>query len=545
MKLLFKLILAEIGKRNLAMNIFLSMLSGFASFFFINLLNRLMEKIITGRFSELTWIYALQLLVIVLTFIISKRILSVRIVNLSQNIFWKLRKRIIALVLRTSYDRMVDKRNEINIALNSDVNALSTASYGVIDFFTSIIIGISIMAYLASVSLVLFAATILTAFLGAFFYSRSQKKVHGRFAEAISLENRYMQKTNALLDGFKEVYMDTRKGKEICERDLETASHNASKVNLEAQTSMMNGQAMVQLLFYGLIGSVLLFSAKITSLPADAIIKFLFSLLFLVGSISTVVTQLPVLTRANASYRHISSISAELESMQVVNETDTPVPAFSSLTAENISFVYPGSADGFSIGPFSFTIRKGEMVFIYGGNGSGKTTFINILMGVYPHSSGELLLNECKLTESDYPAYRRNFAFVASDYYLFEELYGVEEVDMESWGQYLDLFELTGHVTLTGRKFSTTKLSTGQRKRLALIAALMEKKPVLVLDEWAADQDPHFRKKFYNEVLPAIQNKGITIIAVTHDDRYYHCADRLFHMEEGLLIRDNIKQFQK
>jgi len=547
MKSLYELIISVIGKRGIISNIFLSLLSGFASFFFLSLLNQLISKIIVGRFDAVTIGYAVQLFLVIPIFIAAKRILSARIVVLSQTVFWKLRKQILQLVLKTSFRQLLKKRNDINIALNSDVHALSNASYGIIDFLTNIIIAISILIYLASISIQLFLATVATASLGIFLYSKSQKKVSARFAEAIVLENVYLQKANSILDGFKEIFMDPRKGKDIFERDLHFAGEKSKEVNLLAQTSMMNGQVMVQLLFYLLIASVLLFATHISSLPADAIIKFIFTLLFLVGSITTIVTQLPGLTRANASYKHLTQISKQLESIQA--QTDVSSGSllsneFRSIEVKGIQFLYEKSGDGFKIGPFDFSISKGETVFIYGGNGSGKTTFINTLMGLYFSSSGQIQFNSKKIDNGSFAKYRSNFAFVASDFYLFEELYGIEEVDLKLWHYYLALFELNGLLTLDGKKLSTVNLSTGQRKRLALIVALLENKPVLILDEWAADQDPLFRKKFYTKILPILKSEGITIVAITHDDRYYSYADRLFRMEEGLLIQEDKRLFQ-
>ncbi|MEO0778406.1 MAG: peptide ABC transporter, partial [Bacteroidota bacterium] len=124
---------------------------------------------------------------------------------------------------------------------------------------------------------------------------------------------------------------------------------------------------------------------------------------------------------------------------------------------------------------------------------------------------------------------------VFSDFYLFDEFYSVGEVNEAKLRDYLELFEIDEKVTIEGGKFSTTDLSTGQRKRLALIAVLLEDKPVLVLDEWAADQDPYFRKKFYTEILPRFKKEGWTIIAITHDDKYYDCCDRLLKMDYGRL----------
>jgi putative ATP-binding cassette transporter len=200
-----------------------------------------------------------------------------------------------------------------------------------------------------------------------------------------------------------------------------------------------------------------------------------------------------------------------------------------------LEFYYGDHDKTFGIGPINFDVRKGEVVFIYGGNGSGKTTLIYSILGLCFPSGGMIRLNDTSINETNYADYRTAFSVVFNDFYLFNELIGVDDFDIDKWEYYIRLFELENKVTLEGRCFSTTDLSTGQRKRLALIAALMEEKPILVIDEWAADQDPYFRKKFYTQIIPLLKQDNFTIIAITHDDKYYYCADRLYKMDYGKL----------
>jgi putative pyoverdin transport system ATP-binding/permease protein len=92
---------------------------------------------------------------------------------------------------------------------------------------------------------------------------------------------------------------------------------------------------------------------------------------------------------------------------------------------------------------------------------------------------------------------------------------------------------------LTDHQFSTLDLSAGQRKRLALIVSLLEKRPLLMLDEWAADQDPEFRRKFYYDLLPELKRAGETVVAISHDDRYLDEMDvpaRRLRMEDGRIV---------
>jgi putative ATP-binding cassette transporter len=193
----------------------------------------------------------------------------------------------------------------------------------------------------------------------------------------------------------------------------------------------------------------------------------------------------------------------------------------------------------FEVGPIDFTLRAGEIVFITGGNGSGKSTFLKLLVGLYQPSAGELRLNEAQVLASTRDEYRRLFTAVFSDYHLFHRLYGVNNPDLTEIDRLLGQFGLIGKTRLIDGEFSTIDLSAGQRKRLALVVGLLEKRPILVLDEWTADQDPEFRRKFYQELLPELSKGGRTIVAVTHDERYLSelaLPVRTLRMEEGRFV---------
>ena len=192
-------------------------------------------------------------------------------------------------------------------------------------------------------------------------------------------------------------------------------------------------------------------------------------------------------------------------------------------------------------------MTKGDIIFVYGGNGSGKTTFIHSIIGLLNFQEGQLFFNGIYLTEDNRVEYKSLFAVVFNEFYLFDEFYGNKKFNTSRANELLKIFEMEQKVKIVEKGFSVTNLSTGQRKRLAIIAAILEEKPILVLDEWAADQDPYFRKKFYTEIIPLLKKDGFTIIAITHDDRYYNCADKLYKMEFGklydethLIINENI-----
>jgi putative ATP-binding cassette transporter len=174
----------------------------------------------------------------------------------------------------------------------------------------------------------------------------------------------------------------------------------------------------------------------------------------------------------------------------------------------------------FSVGPANFKLDVGDLVFITGGNGSGKSTFLKVLAGLYQPDSGEIYLDGVRVTGEFRSIYRSLIAAVFSDYHLFERLYGLEDPDPVEIDRLLEEFQLTHKIQIVENRFSTLELSAGQRKRVALLVAILEKRPLMILDEWTADQDPGFRQRFYKDLVPMIKLTGTTLVAVTHDDRH-------------------------
>jgi putative ATP-binding cassette transporter len=192
------------------------------------------------------------------------------------------------------------------------------------------------------------------------------------------------------------------------------------------------------------------------------------------------------------------------------------------------------------VGPADFTLRSGELVFITGGNGSGKSTFLKLLAGLYRPDAGQIRFDGILVTDSTREAYRQLITAIFVDYHLFQRLYGIPDPDPREVDELLAQFRLLDKTGLTNGEFDTVNLSTGQRKRLALIVGLLEKRPILLLDEWAADQDPEFRRKFYFDLLPALHRAGRTVVVISHDDRYLDEMDlpaRRLRMDEGRFVQ--------
>jgi len=221
---------------------------------------------------------------------------------------------------------------------------------------------------------------------------------------------------------------------------------------------------------------------------------------------------------------------------QTRSDAMTPVQ-FESIELINAQSVYYDQEEApFIVGPISFCIHPGEMIFITGGNGSGKSTLAKLLTGLYVPDSGVIRWNGVTVTNENRDDYRQLFAVVFFDFFLFETLLGLESPDLDARAAaYLEALELQHKVQIKDGILSTTSLSQGQRKRLALLTAYLENRPIYVFDEWAADQDPTFKEVFYRKIAPELKAQGKTVVIITHDDRYFHLADRHFEMREGKL----------
>jgi len=265
---------------------------------------------------------------------------------------------------------------------------------------------------------------------------------------------------------------------------------------------------------------------------------------FIFGPLGQVVGFYPFFNEAIASIREIQRVEQLLDSIyehglaDPLSEAEPPL-SFNTLRCNGLSFSYHDERvqPSFSLEPLDFELNRGETVFISGGNGSGKSTFLKVLAGLYPPASGSIAVNGVPIGRDNRQSYRNLFSPIFSDFHLFDRIYGVKEVDYDRLRSLLDLTDLSHKTSIVDRQITTVDLSSGQRKRLALVLSLLEDKPILLLDEWAGEQDPQFRRKFYREILPWLKQQEKTVVAVTHDDDHYDVADRVLKMQFGNFVQ--------
>jgi putative ATP-binding cassette transporter len=342
-----------------------------------------------------------------------------------------------------------------------------------------------------------------------------------------------------LLDGFKEVKLSADRSRDLMHDITETtATLRSMKIHTADLFNLNNILAYGG--FYVTLAAVAFLLPRLLSVQQEDLIRVMMMVLFVTGPLGVLVSGARALSQANAAVHHIALLEQRLDRAAQVSRggavaVSTLPRDFTEIQLQEVSFQYvdrDGSAT-FRVGPLNLAIRREEIVFVMGGNGSGKTTFLKLLTALYCPTTGRLLVDNIPIGEAQLQSYRALFSAIFADFHLFRKLYGLLPVSEAAVEPLLAQFYLEDKMAFATDHFTNLRLSTGQRKRLAMIVVLLEDRPVHIFDEWAADQDPEFRQYFYEQLLPELVARGKSVVAVTHDERYLHVAHRVIKMELG------------
>jgi putative ATP-binding cassette transporter len=430
-------------------------------------------------------------------------------------------------------------RSRIQSQLTEGSNTISDASLPIINSSQGVIVIVVTLLYIAWLSLLTFMVVTIVLTLGIAWSQTTNKQKTAELHAATNKQIEFFSLLTQMLDGFKEIKINQRKSDDLFQEVNIISSqheHLKTKVSIQSVTLIMTSRVT----FYLLLGLVVFILSSWDLLDKNSVFKLTASILFIIGPLNMIVLTLPILTRTNVALKNLYDLEEQLDTA-ISNQLQLSrhqLDKFQELHLSKIVFHYLDKEHKplFSIGPINLTIQRGELLFMVGGNGSGKSTLLKLLTGLYYPISGAIYVDDEEIEHTEYQCYRELFAIIFTDFHLFDKLYGLPEIDRKRVKSWLRLMELDEKTKYQEGKFSHLDLSTGQKKRLAFIVAMLEDKPIYVFDELAADQDPGFRKKFYEELLPDLKKQGKTIIVVTHDDKYFHVADRILKMEYGQLV---------
>lgn len=345
----------------------------------------------------------------------------------------------------------------------------------------------------------------------------------------------------AVTSGVKELKLHHDRREAFLSKALYPTAASLRKHAMIGHLMFVGANSWGQSLFFILIGLILFATHSLSGINAQTLIGYTLVILYMMTPLQMILTLIPTFANASVAMRKVEKLGLTLHESVVSEETTRQLAAGSSwkkveLVGVTHTYQREGEPGGFILGPINLELEAGELLFITGGNGSGKTTLAKLLLGLYVPEEGEVYLDGKVVTDETREEYRQLFSVVFSDFYLFESLFGLDSVHLDANARkYLVQLQLDHKVKVEEGVLSTIDLSQGQRKRLALLTAYLEDRPIYLFDEWAADQDPLFKEIFYFQLLPELKAKGKALIVISHDDRYYHVADRVIKLDYGKL----------
>lgn len=419
-------------------------------------------------------------------------------------------------------------------ALTQDAQTISSAAPMLISSYQGAVMIFFAGLYLAWLSQIAFALAALFCLIAFVVHHRLVKDLMVDAERARAAQDDYAATLEDLIGGIKEVRQNAGRAADLFAH-LADEAQGASRAEIRAHRRRAVESAAIQTIFYVLIGLMVFAVPLFTTGYHDVVVQATTAVLFLIGPITSLVQSLPMLGEAGLALRRMRRTYRQLAgSLGDIDERAQSLDApIARLQLSRVRFAYAGS--GFQVGPLSLSLKDGETVFITGGNGSGKTTLFNLICGLEPPQSGRIRVNGKVLKPEQTQAFRDRIATVFSDHHLFRTLYGMDIAEQARTTAVLDRLEMSPAVTVDDGALTTVDLSAGQRRRAALAAALGPEADILMLDEWAANQDPRFRALFYETILPELKQRYRMVILITHDDRWFHLADRVLHMEDGRL----------
>jgi putative ATP-binding cassette transporter len=427
-------------------------------------------------------------------------------------------------------------------ALTQDTRVIAQAGEQVVSTLQAMVILVFTTLYLAWLSPLACLAVVLvvSGFIGVRLLRTPA--IMDAMGQAHGKEVEYQRALDDVVHGFKELRLNRleRAGLRL---HLQTIAEQARALKLQVNLVTVFDHLFGGAALFLLLMAVVFLMPIVLPQSSQTTHQLVTTILYILGPIGIVTQGLSGLGAIEAGIGHLYALEARLDAA-IESHHRRPVEPqrqFTEIRLEAARMRYLDT-DGtalFSSGPHDLTLHAGETVFIVGGNGSGKSTLLKLLTGLYPAEEGRVLLDGEPVEPRTLERYRSLFSTVFTDFHLFDRLYGLPDgVDDAQVNAWIERMGLAGKTRCEAGRFTHTDLSTGQRKRLAFIAAVLEGRPICLFDELAADQDPAFRRRFYEELLPELKALGRTLLIVSHDDAWFHCADRLLRLDAGRIVSD-------
>lgn len=463
---------------------------------------------------------------------------QIQLARLGQQFIYTTQTQLVKRIMDSQDNQLKQLGNaKLLASLSNDIRSLSIAFTRLPELVQGLLLSAVCSLYLIYLSPKLF---LITAILMVVMIAGTHfvvKKHYASFRQMRDADDAIQQHYETVLNGHKELKLNRFRAERFYNERLipQAQLRRDSHIHADAYHALaVNWGNCVMLLAVGCIFYLSL-QFQWASLSDAATITM--TVLFMRAPLMAAIGALPAMMQSQVGLQALQNLG--LSPYESGFHSDFRLPEnWQTIRLENVSYTYPAQAgEVFSIKNINLTIKRGEILFLIGGNGSGKSTLSMVLSGLYAPTSGQIFIDEIPITDKNRAAYRQLFSSVFTDFHLFEQLMDgtgadVSEALIEKW---IDHLQLSQKVKIEQKQILNQKLSQGQRKRLALLIAALEQRSLMILDEWAADQDPQFRRLFYEQLLPLLQQSGHTVFAISHDDKYFHHAERIVSMKQGVL----------
>lgn len=540
-KLLLRFIKHESKDESYKTILAMTAISGLSNAGLLAIINYSTSKITHNSFNfKLIIIFIIVFLIYVIT---KNRALKLAAV-FAENVVYNVRERIVKYLMGTellNFEHI--GRAEIYTRLTKDTNEISGSASLIANGIQAAVLVFFAIIYLGFINITAFIITVAMLGIAISNYFFNSNKIRNEIGEATSLETVYFEKLNEVTGGFKEIKLSQSKKNDLFIGKIQFISNKLKEKKIITSSKMSFYFVFAQAFFYTLLGAMVFIVPVIDKDVLTEVAKITPTILFIIIPLGDAIGTFDTINRATVAVFNLSQLEERLSKIAFNAKDDTALKGifknYKNITFKDLSFVYRDEAgkELFGIGPIDFEIVKGHITFIVGGNGSGKSTFVKLITGLYQPDNGNVFVDDLQVEANDLQEYRELFGVIFSDFFLFSELYGIKGLEERNVLKLLKQMQLSEKSGYKNGAFTNLNLSTGQKKRLAMISVMLEDKDIFVFDEWAADQDPEFRKYFYDVLIMDFKALGKTIIAITHDDHYYSKADTIYKMEYGKLLK--------
>ncbi|HEX3554409.1 MAG TPA: cyclic peptide export ABC transporter [Thermoanaerobaculia bacterium] len=534
---------ASLKSSRLLLGVFLisGILSGLSNVAFLVVINQVLSG---DRTRTVLWVFIALCVLLPLSRFISGWVL----LKVAARAVFDMRTRLARRILATPLRQLETLGSHRLLAtLSEDVPAITNALVTAPNFVMQLFIVVGCLVYLGLLSWSVLLFVIAAMVLGLLSYQLPVRAATRYMAGSREAWDRLTKGVQAITQGVKELQLHHARRTAFFAQSYEPAAEQMAQMSVRGRSLLLAATSWGHALSFVVLGLVLFGLPALRGFDAHLLTGYALVILYMTAPLAGIVESLPLLTAANVSVQKVESLGLALHEDAGLA---SPLPAAPApkeapgleLAGVTHTYTVEGEDRAFHFGPFDLAVRPGDLLFVTGGNGSGKTTFAKLLCGLYAPESGEIRVDGRPVTDGDREAYRQLFSVVFSDCFIFDSLFGLGAGDVDAQARgYLERLRLDRVVSVRDGALSRVEVSQGQRKRLALLAAYLEDRPIYLFDEWAADQDPVFKEVFYHQILPELRARRKTVVVISHDDRYYDVGDRVIKLEEGQIVSDQVR----